>query len=114
MFCRNSGCSSSEAARALCVLIIPTLIERFMYASSFPSAFTWIILLNPHTPLGSRGRVLDYLSSYLAAEEMEAQRGEATCPRSHSWEVEELGLEPMLLINTTATFHLGQKRGPLP
>ena len=45
---------------------------------------------------------------------MEAQRGEETCPRSYSWEVEELGLELMLLINTTASSHLGQKGGSTP
>ena len=50
----------------------------------------------------------------LTCEELEAQRGERTCPRSHSWEVEELGLELMLLINTTASSHLGQEGGSTP
>lgn len=60
-----------------------------------------------HTP-GRRGRAFNYLSSYLAAEETEAQRGEATCPRSHSWEGEEPGFEPIAV----ATCHSGRKRGP--
>lgn len=42
----------------------------------------------------------------------QAQKGEAICLRSHSWEQEKLGLEPkMLLVGTNASSQLGQKEG---
>lgn len=31
-----------------------------------------------------------------------------------AWEVDELGLEPMLLISITATSPLGRREGPIP